>query len=379
VNDFPIIALALVAGAASAVDVSSMIHIDGDALNVTTEGDGSVKFLELSEYDPSGDSDYLWKLSASGDNFGAEIWSWSFIDTNDDGKNDTADAAVSSKKIWFSPLDFLKVTVGNVGGQSIANPQFGWWAQSANNYAYGYQAELTFGSLAAKIALEPGAGNYWIDPSATRKVIDVDDVSTTPLNEEVSHQKDGAIIGYKLGGTWIDVTYNLGDFGTVQGVVTINGTIGAHGFSNWATSPLAFGVAYNKMPFGATGFYGDAFVSFKYDDHSDDDNLVFQGVDSQIGGQVVLGAITIRETNLIQYRDEFKFGFEARAEYAAGSFTPYVNVEGYDIMDSKLNINLGAGTSVGSVSIDASVAIPLEFSDGYSFSFSVPVQFSLAL
>ncbi len=366
-NDFPIIALALVAGAASAVDVSSMIHIDGNALDVKTAGDGSVKFLELNEYDPSGDSDYLWKLSASGDNFGAEIWSWSFEDVltsvttlDNPATTDTDEfvgtktkmyGSVSSKKIWFSPLDFLKVTVGNVGGQSIANPQFGWWAQTANNYSYGYQAELTFGDLAAKIALEPGAGNYWIDPSQTK------------------------VIGGKIGGTWVDVTYNLGDFGTVQGVVTINGTIGAHGYSGYTSSPLAFGVAYNKMPFGATGFYGDAFVSFKYSG----DDLVFQGVDSQIGGQAVLGAITVRETNLIQYRDEFKFGFELRAEYAAGSFTPYVNVEGYDIMDSKLNINLGAGTSVGSVSIDASVAIPLEFSDGYNFNFSIPVSFELKM
>ncbi len=344
---------ALVAGAASAVDVNSMIQIDGDALNVTTGDSGTVKALMLKEYDPSGDSDYLWKLSASGDNFGAEIWSWSFIDTNDDGKNDTADAAVSSKKIWFSPLDFLKVTVGNVGGQSIANPQFGWWAQTANNYAYGYQAELTFGSLAAKIALEPGAANYWIDASATN------------------------VIGGVIGGTWVDVSYDLGDFGKVQGVVTINGTIGAHGYSGWATSPLAFGVAYNKMPFGATGFYGDAFVSFKYDGS----DLVFQGVDSQIGGQVVLGAITIRETNLIQYRDEFKFGFEARAEYAAGSFTPYVNVDGYGIMADTpaMEFQVGCGTSVGSVSIDAHLVVPVEFSDSYDFNFSIPVSFELKM
>jgi len=361
---------ALVAGAASAVDVSSMIHIDGNALDVKTAGDGSVKFLELSEYDPSGDSDYLWKLSASGDNFGAEIWSWSFQDVitgkvtaldnplTTDKDETEADktkmyGSVSSKKIWFSPLDFLKVTVGNVGGQSIANPQFGWWAQTANNYSYGYQAELTFGDLAAKIALEPGAGNYWIDPSQTK------------------------VIGGKIGGTWVDVTYNLGDFGTVQGVVTINGTIGAHGYSGWATSPLAFGVAYNKMPFGATGFYGDAFVSFKYSG----DDLVFQGVDSQIGGQAVLGAITVRETNLIQYRDEFKFGFEARAEYAAGSFTPYVNVDGYNIMAAKpaMEFQVGCGTSVGSVSIDAHLSVPVEFVDSYAFNFSIPVSFELKM
>ena len=332
---------ALVAGAASAVDVSSMIHIDGNALNVTTAGDGSVKFLELNEYDPSGDSDYLWKLSASGDNFGAEIWSWNI------------DGSVSSKKIWFSPLDFLKVTVGNVGGQSIANPQFGWWAQTINNYDYGYQAELTFGSLAAKIALEPGAGNYWIDASQTN------------------------VIGGVIGKTWADVTYDLGDFGKVQGIVNIGGSVGVHGVNGWKSADLAFGVAYNKMPYGATGFYGDAVVSFV----NGTDGLTFGGVDSQIGGQVVLGAITIRETNVIAYWDEFKFGFEARAEYAAGSFTPYVNVDGYGIMAATpaMEFQVGCGTSVGSVSIDAHLAVPVTFSDSYAFNFSIPVSFELKM
>ena len=340
-NDFPIIALALVAGAASAVDVNSMIHIDGDALNVTTGDHGAVKFLELNEYDPSGDSDYLWKLSASGDNFGAEIWSWDF------------GSEVSSKKIWFSPLDFLKVTVGNVGGQSIANPQFGWWAQSTNNYNYGYQAELTFGSLAAKIALEPGAGNYWIDPSQAN-----------------------AFNG-KIGKTWADVTYDLGDFGKVQGIVNIGGSVGAHGVNGWKSADLAFGVAYNKMPYGATGFYGDAVVSFV----NGTDGLTFGGVDSQIGGQAVLGAITVRETNVIAYWDEFKFGFELRAEYAAGSFTPYVNVDGYEIMAAKpkMEFQVGCGTSVGSVSIDAHLAVPVEFVDSYAFNFSIPVSFELKM
>jgi hypothetical protein len=360
---------ALVAGAASAVDVSSMIHIDGNALDVTTAGDGSVKFLELNEYDPSGDSDYLWKLSASGDNFGAEIWSWSFEDVltsvttlDNPATTDTDEfvgtktkmyGSVSSKKIWFSPLDFLKVTVGNVGGQSIANPQFGWWAQSTNNYNYGYQAELTFGSLAAKIALEPGAGNYWIDPSQAN-----------------------AFNG-KIGKTWADVTYDLGDFGKVQGIVNIGGSVGAHGVNGWKSADLAFGVAYNKMPFGATGFYGDAVVSFV----NGTDGLTFGGVDSQIGGQVVLGAITVRETNVIAYWDEFKFGFEARAEYAAGSFTPYVNVDGYKIMAAKpaMEFQVGCGTSVGSVSIDAHLSVPVEFVDSYAFNFSIPVSFELKM
>jgi hypothetical protein len=331
---------ATMAAAAMAVDVSSMIQLDGDVLNVTTGDSGTVKFLELTEYDPSGDSDYLWKLSVAGEKAGAEIWSWKL------------DGSVSSKKLWFKPIEAVKFTLGNVGGQSIAFPNFGWWAQTAQNYAYGYMAEITAGSLAVKVALEPGAGAYWIDPSATK------------------------VIGGKIGGTWVDATYDLGEIGKVQAYATINGTIGAHGYSNWATSPLAIGVAYAKMPWAQTGFYGDAAVSFKYDG----DNLVFQGVDSQIGGQVALldGALLIQETNLIQYRDAFKFGFEAKASYSLGAITPWVQIDGYSIMDSAMQINLGLDTSVGECSISASVAVPMDF-DSYSFSFSVPVQFKVNL
>ncbi len=331
---------AMVAGAAFAADVSAQVQLDGDLFNVGT--DGKVKALALKEYDPQGDSDYVWKLSGSGDNFGAEIWSW------------TVNSEVTSKKIWFQPLDFLKVTVGNVGGQSIAFPNFGWWAQTVQNYSYGYQADLTFGNLSATVALEPGAGEYWINPAATN------------------------LLGGKIGGTWLAAQYGLGDWGTVQAIATINGTIGAHGFSGWGVkSPLALAVAYNHMPYGQTGFYADAAISFNYEG----DKLAFQGVDSQIGGQFVSGALKVMETNLIQYRDEFRFGFEARVEYSLGSVTPYINIDGYGIMDATatpaMTFDLGASTSVGSVSMYAQIEVPVTFSDAYKFSLSVPVRFSV--
>lgn len=330
---------AMVAGAAFAADVGAQVQLDGDLFNVDT--DGKVKGIMLKEYDPSGDSDYVWKMTASGDNFGAEVWSWSIA------------GDIKSKKIWVQPLDFLKVTVGNVGGQSIAFPNFGWWAQTIQNYSYGYQADLTFGDLSATIALEPGAGSYWIDTTATN------------------------LIGGKIGGTWLAVKYGLGDWGTVQAIAAINAVVGAHGFSNWATTPLSFAVAYNHMPYGQTGFYADAAVGFKY---NADGKLAFQGVDAQIGGQFVAGAIKVMETNLIQYRDAFKFGFEARAEYSLGSITPYINIDGYDVLTkdyNKMIVDLGVSTSVGSVSMYAAVQIPVQFTDSYKFSLSVPCQFSV--
>jgi hypothetical protein len=81
------------------------------------------------------------------------------------------------------------------------------------------------------------------------------------------------------------------------------------------------------------------------------------------------------------HRGAFKFGFEARAEYAAGSFTPYVNVDGYEIMAAtpKMEFQVGCGTSVGSVSIDAHLSVPVTFADSYSFAFSIPVSFELKM
>ena len=330
--------LAALAMAASvfAVDVASMIQIDGDLMNY---GSKTFKFLMAKEYDPSGDSDYLWKFSASGDKSGAEIWSWDIA------------GSVSSKKVWFKPADWLKVTVGNVGGQSVANPQFGWWAQTANNYAYGYQAELTFGVFSSKIALEPGAGSYFFDSSAT---------------------------GFaKIGGFWIDAIYDIGGMaGKVQFVATKNGTIGAHGFSGWTTSPLAIGLAWTDMGYNQTGAYADAFVSFK----TNGNGLAFQGVDSQIGGQWLSNGIALRLTNLIQYRDAFKYGFEFKGSYALDSgWTPYVQIDGYSIMDKKMEADLGISGSVGSCTVTAWLALPFTFDSSYSFSFSVPLQFTLNL
>jgi hypothetical protein len=331
--------LAALAMAASvfAVDVASMIQIDGDLMNY---GSKTFKFLMAKEYDPSGDSDYLWKLSASGDKSGAEIWSWDI------------GSAVSSKKVWFKPADWLKITVGNVGDQSVANPQFGWWAQSCNNYAYGYQADLTFGAFSSTIALEPGAANYFFNSSAT---------------------------GFaKIGNFWIDAVYDIGGMaGKVQFVIAKGSAMGAHGVTGWKKADgLALGLAWTDMGYNQTGAYADAFVSFK----ADGSGLAFGGFDSQIGGQWMSNGIALRLTNVLGYWDSFKYGFEFKGSYALDSgWTPYVQIVGYDIMSKKMEADLGISGSVGSCTVTAWLALPFTFDSSYSFSFSVPLQFTLNL
>ena len=354
-----IIAAVTMAASVFAVDLASMIQIDGDLLKYNKK-DG-LKALMAKDYDPSGDSDYLWKFSVSGDKAGAEIWSWDI------------GGAVSSKKVWFSPIDALKITIGNVGGQSIAQPNFGWWAQSIQNYDYGYQAEFTYDALYAKLALEPGTSSYWFDNS----------------------QKGLA----KIGGFWAEVKYNFGSYGTVQAIATRNGTIGAHGFSNWAETPWAFGIAYTNMPYGSTGYYADVVASLtskqvnKTDDHKE---IVLQGVDSQFGGQWMYNGIGLRLTNLVQYRLEntyktgialgkgkLSYGFEFKGTYALDGFTPYIQIDGYNILSkvadtNNMDVTIGVETNVGAASMYAGFKTPVNFTK-YSFGFEIPCEITLNL
>lgn len=332
--------IAAIAMAASmfAVDISSMMQVDGDLLSY----DGTnVKAIMEKGWDPSGDSDYSLKFSASLDKAGAEFWSWSSL-------SGTSGVAYSQWSLWLKPVDMLKVTIGHVGGASIAKPNFGWWAQTMNAWGDGVAAELKpIDNLTFNLALIPGNGNYFIDASQTG--FDV------------------------LGNFWFDVTYGT-DIGSFQFMASKGATVGAHGYSGWVTSPLAFGIAYANMPWQSTGYYADVAVSFK----KDGDNLVFQGVDSQIGGQFRADALFIQLTNLIQYRDAFKYGFELKTAYTVDAFTPYIQIDGYDIMNSKLNVKLGVGTSVGACTIDAGINLPMDFNN-FTFTFTVPVQFTVNL
>ena len=335
---------ALLATSVFAADVNAQVQLDGDLFNLATGDKTVAKGIMLKEYDPSGTSDYLWKLSVSGDNFGAEIWSYDIS-----GK-------VSEKKIWFKPADAVKVTVGNLDNCSIANPQFGWWAKTIDLASYGYQGDFTVDALSIAAAICPGAGAYWFDSSAE---------------------------GYaKLGKFWLGATYDLGDPGKIQAMIAKGATVGAHGFSNWSGSDLAIGVAYAKMPYLQTGIHADVVLSM----HTKDDKLAFQGVDSQIGGQFAMDGLLIQETNLIQYRDfngkakdgkGFYYGFELKVSYKIDNITPYLQIDGYSIMDKSLTPHLGVSTSVGSVSMYAEIQAPIAF-EGYHFNFNVPVQFSVA-
>ena len=353
-----IIAAVTMAASVFAVDLASMIQIDGDLMNYDGE---NFKALMAKEYDPSGDSDYLWKFSVSGDKAGAEIWSWDINGT------------VSSKKVWFKPIDQLKVTVGNIYASSIANPQFGWWAKQELS-GYGFMFDIALDGVSFTALLAPGAGNYWLNPK--------NDYLFT------SNAGWGSYAG-KLGSFWLDSKFSIDGIGNFQVIVASGATIGPHGYSNWYNTPLAFGVAWSNMGYMQTGFYADVIASLSYDATSTEavKPLGFQGIDSQFGGQYVANGIKLQLTNLVQYRKmnkyatdgDFIYGFEFKGAYAFDAVTPYIQVVGYDIMKKAMTVDLGAEFSVGAATMYAALELPITFNDSYKFNFSVPCEITLNL
>ena len=335
--------LAALAMAASvfAVDVTAQLKMESDIFDSTSK---SVLTTPVSTgWD--GNNTYL-KFSASGDKSGAQ-----FSLNGADGE----DIDFLNYSLWFKPVDALKITIGNAPvGASIAQGTFAWWAVSArlNNDedAYGVRFDLTFDALSFA---------FYSAKSAL-------------LNFSNS--------GYAvLGDFWFEGKYNLGDAGTIQGFVTKGANINAYGVGGWETTGLAFGVAYNNMPWQQTGYYADVVANL-------DSNFKFEGVASQIGGQYCTNGLALRLTNMIAYGSHygsadkyFDYGFAFKASYAIDAWTPWIQLVGNEILDKKLGLSAGVDTKVGSVDISIAFESALDFNSGSTFSFKLPVYFTVAL
>ena len=328
----------LCAASMFAVDFSSKMAIAGNLFN-WDGGDAKVKMLNPGDWNAKDGNNFVLTGSASLDKAGA-----TFRIVNADGANNLNKSEYS---LWLQPIDAVKMTVGYRQIKLISGPNFGWWASTVDSgTVFGYSFDIKASdNLTFCLAMNPGTNTAFVDFSKTG--IDV------------------------VGPFWADATLNT-DVGSIQFVVAKDATVGAHGYSGWATSPLAIALAYKNMPYEQTGFYADAAVSFK----KNGDALVFQGVDSQIGGQYAMDALMLRLTNLIQYRTEFKYGFEFKGSYKIDNVTPYIVIDGYDIMKSKMNVEVGVDTSVGACAINVAAQTPVDFTN-YKFSINVPVTFTV--
>ena len=389
-----IIAAVAMATSVFAIDVASMLQLDG---NLATFGKDKFNAIELNEWDPQGTSDFVWKFSVSGDNAGATIFNfapgdkhWAItkdptVTIGDDGKATVSFAekgsTIQNWSLWFKPADFVKITAGYLDYDYGVKPHFGWWASVINREDYGYKADFTFGGLNLSVAL---AGNYeglWSSGAAN------------------SYWTDKSYVGSrKLGEFWFAGSYNVDGVGTFGAGVHRGAKVNPHGFAQtqcWGKTPLAFNAYYSNQPWGQTGYFADfAFVMKEknpYGGAEEDFKFEADRVTGQLYAEIHADAFTayivdVLELNLAEKAGEegqpkkFKDGFEIKAQYAIDAYTPYIQIDGYGIMDKKLGIKTAVGFNVGAVAIDAGANFALDFNDGADkCTVTVPVEFTINL
>ena len=270
------------------------------------------------------------KFAASTENSGAELWL------------QTKDATFAQYSIWFKPVDALKVTIGDIFVQDGVRGTFGWWDYSV---WYKHKNAVLVNANVGPVALEVACANL--------------------LNWGAK--------GYAmLGDFWLGATFGLGDAGSLKVVATKGADLRCYGMGGWSDAGnLTAGIAYDNMPWQTTGYNASAFVKF-------DNNWKFNRVFGQVNGQLILDAVNLRLVNVYGYADKFKYGFLARAELKTiDGVTPFVELQGNEIMGKKLTANLGCETAVGGCAINAYINVNMNFAG--STTVAMPVEFTFNL
>ena len=165
---------AMVAGAAFAADAKASIQLWGSLVKGSTADDSSVDFLTLDDTTQKDTDAFIFDFS--GEKAGGYFKLY-YTSAATDGSAVTARGA----KIWFKPLDMLKVTVGNVEDGGLYKERISWWKIPTgapllhqddwwrarwNGYmlsAYGVMAEINpISGLSITTAVTPGAGKAFI-------------------------------------------------------------------------------------------------------------------------------------------------------------------------------------------------------------------------
>ena len=270
------------------------------------------------------------KFAASTENSGAELWLQS------------EDAKFTQYSIWFKPVDALKVTIGDIFVQDGVRGTFAWWDYSV---WYKHKNAILVNANVGPVALE----------IACADLIDWDNK------------------GYAmLGDFWLGATFGLGDAGSLKVVATKGADLRCYGMGGWGDAGnLTVGIAYDNQPWQTTGYNASAFVKF-------DTAWKFQRVFGQVNGQLILDAVNLRLVNVYGYADKFSYGFLARAELKTiDGVTPFVELQGNEIMGKKLTANLGCETAVGGCSINAYINVNMNFAG--STTVAMPVEFTFNL
>jgi hypothetical protein len=323
----------MVAGAASAVDFSAIVHLDGSLLNVdqaaydeygtgkTTFTDGNKVTAGTVNGTTQKDADAI-QFTVNGEKAGA---AFNFF------YNAGADNAVSARsaKIWLKPIDAVKVSVGQVG-DGFYKEQIHWWKDpvgdtwanvNAHNYS-GYSSRASVDGWGALVETTPIAGlnlNAGFVPGANNALF------TKNADDSTTYNEWGAGAKYQIN-DMLSAGVSYSDEGKTKAKLLKIGTdVKAGGFYGMVNGVLRFEDYTNKEGTKVESGFSAVVIDnyFKYSAGA---------FTAQLRVPFVLRMTDVKD-------DDSYFIYDAKFTYGAGSFTPYLEISSDDLERGKINLN----------------------------------------
>ncbi|MCR4734084.1 MAG: hypothetical protein K5829_03645 [Treponema sp.] len=390
-------AAAVLASSVFAVDTAARVYMKG---NVASGGkDADTKFFELQSSNQK-DADAL-VLSANLDNAGAQFQFWYKYDgksgdaskvgpkVNQESWGDEAEVMgikgsanqvirVRSARLWFKPVDMLKITAGDLD-ISMYKEMLHWWKDPIgtawNQYYNGYSGAPVVDGAGFSCELTPIDG-LWIALAGA--------AGTDTATLLIKNSGDDKLAYNQWG---FGAKYNLSAVADLP--LSIGVSWRDNGYNDWKV--LGIGADYGNP--WADGLYAmvNGRLRFNEGDAGKLDGITVDNYFKFTAGafQAHLRApVTIRLAD----NDDSWLVWSAKVQYALDGFTPYflfgndLDNKGAWMLSDKfgdtfnMQLKPGVATNVGACSIDLAVKIDIPAKDDLygSFAWSVPFELSVA-
>ena len=326
-----ILAVAAMATSMFAADVSAKVRLEGSLFKY----DAGTKGISAMEIEHAANQNWnpVISLSTSGDVAGAEVSFYNGTFQSCGGWNSFYTVGAKVWKIWFSPIDGLKVKLGSLDA-SLNQEMIDWSNTKSGCDSQGYGLSYAKDAIAFDVFLMGGWDKAWMT------------------------KDDGADVA--IGETYVKFQYNGGDIGTINAMLDAKNTF----------KDLTFGVGYKNTFSGITVFENvlgmvanEKFTTVRSETYAQGNVdafawAVWLPVDIDVnGGDPVIGTI-------------------AKVSYALDACTPYLYVKSENWLSDpfKVEIKPGVTGNVGAMAWEVAADINVAGSD---VSFNVPVNFTV--
>ncbi len=365
-------AAVMLASSVFAADMAAKVYMTGDL--ASGDADNGVNFFKLNAQDQK-DADAL-VVSANGDKAGANFQFWYKYDGSG-----SANLVVRSTKLWFKPIDMVKITIGDVEGGGYTE-QIHWW-------------QAATGASLVQASAWDGRWSSYNTASGAGVEVEVTPISGLTAKLTVAPGTDKVFANTKADGTAAYGASLAYSFADLTGLPISAQLAWRDEGAKRNRSILAVGADYGAA-FGA-GFYGFLNARFYFDSsnadysHNGDNKLRGICLDNylkySVGNLKVMACVPVTIRVSGEDGDTSFMTFDLKATYGIGAYTPYIeimnngNAGAYSPIafdgstDFAVAVKPGVTFNVGSCSLD--VAFLAEIAKD-SFKWSVPFTAGVA-